>query len=113
MISVTGTWFGCKVIVEKLWTRHVSVKVWTVHVDGVDAAVYTHSGVLSQTCQNRQIIAHGPGQCERTLQRMKKVANVRGSCCFSAHKNMIFLDREFRTKDLINRIVFLKAQKQS
>lgn len=35
---------------------------------GVDTAS-THSGVLRQTCQNRQIIAHGPGQRERTLQR--------------------------------------------
>lgn len=32
----------------------------------------THSGVLSQTCKNRQIIAHGPGQREWTLQRTER-----------------------------------------
>ena len=45
------------------------VKVWRVCVDGVERSVRggrsdTHGGVISQACQNRQIIAHGPGQRE-------------------------------------------------
>lgn len=33
---------------------------------------HTHSGVLCQTCQDRQIIAHGPGQSEWALWRKRR-----------------------------------------
>lgn len=74
----------CEVLGGTTDTRADGKCVECVWMDGSaggveEDAVGTHSGVLGQTCKNRQIIAHGPGQRERSLQRTERTAIQSGN----------------------------------